>query len=145
MGENIPIVVLSSGLKMPMVALGTAANPLPPPQVLTQTFVMPSKLVTGISTLPPCTTPRNPWPRHSRSPPARPYRISMIWWCRKLGLVYVDLYLVHWPVRVKTGKNGRIEPSMAAEEADRFCKEKGIHLSAWSPWGQMELPGVLML
>ncbi|KAF8407533.1 hypothetical protein HHK36_006667 [Tetracentron sinense] len=39
MGENIPSVVLSSRWKMPMVALGTVTQPLPPPQILISTFV----------------------------------------------------------------------------------------------------------
>ncbi|KAF8407534.1 hypothetical protein HHK36_006668 [Tetracentron sinense] len=123
MGENIPSVVLSSGWKMPMIALGTVTQPLPP-QVLTSTFI--DAIEAGYRHFD--TAPLY----HTEEPlghaVAEALRRGLIGtrddlfitsklWCtdahpdlvvpalkntlRKLGLEYVDLYLVHWPVRLK--------------------------------------------
>ncbi|CAI8616859.1 unnamed protein product [Vicia faba] len=117
---------------------------------------------------------------------------------KKLGLEYVDLYLIHWPVRLKqdavgfnfTGEdtipidikgvweameeghrlglaksigvsnfgakklsllleNAKITPAVNQVEMSpswnqgklrEFCKEKGIHVSAWSPLGAYKDP-----
>ncbi|KAF8407536.1 hypothetical protein HHK36_006670 [Tetracentron sinense] len=218
MGENIPIVVLSSGLKMPMVALGTAANPLPPPQVLTQTFV--DAIEVGYRHFDTAALYNTEEPLgHAIAEALRQgligtrddLFITSKLWCsdahpdlvlpalkntlQKLGLVYVDLYLVHWPVRVKTGKTVfpfssedflpfdmrgtweameeccrrglaksigvsnfsckklsqllahatippavELNPAWQQKKLIDFCKEKGIHLSAWSPLGANGAP-----
>ncbi|KAL5055598.1 hypothetical protein RYX36_036280 [Vicia faba] len=115
---------------------------------------------------------------------------------KKLGLEYVDLYLIHWPVRLKqdaVGFNGEdtipidikgvweameeghrlglaksigvsnfgakklslllenakitpavnqveMSPSWNQGKLREFCKEKGIHVSAWSPLGAYKDP-----
>ncbi|KAF8407535.1 hypothetical protein HHK36_006669 [Tetracentron sinense] len=213
MGENIPSVVLSSGLKMPMVALGTVASPLPPPQVLTQTFI--DAIEAGYRHFDTAALYNTEEPLGHAIAEALQRGligtrddlfITSKLWCsdahpdlvlpalkntlQKLGLEYVDLYLVHWPVRVKKGEivfpcsnedflpfdmrgtweameeccrlglaksigvsnfsckklsdllaHSTIPPAVELNPAWQqkklidFCKEKGIHLSAWSPLG----------
>ncbi|KAF8378843.1 hypothetical protein HHK36_030192 [Tetracentron sinense] len=125
-GETIPEVVLSSGQKMPLIGMGTAAHPLPPPNLLTSTFIdaieigyrhfdtasiycteeplgraVAASLEQGlikarddvfITSKLWCTDAH-----HDLVPPALKNTLQ------KLGLEYVDLYLIHWPVRLKDG------------------------------------------
>ncbi|KAF8407539.1 hypothetical protein HHK36_006673 [Tetracentron sinense] len=215
MGENVPSVLLSSGWKMPIVALGTATQPLPH-QVLTSTFI--DAIEVGYRHFDTAALYKTEEPLgHAVAEALRRgligtrdnLFITSKLWCtdahpdlvvpalkntlRKLGLEYVDLYLVHVPARLKKGemvypfnKEDLLPFDMrgtweAMEECSRlglaksigvsnfdceklsqllghatippavnqvklnaacqqrklidFCKEKGIHVSAWSPLG----------
>ncbi|KAF8407550.1 hypothetical protein HHK36_006684 [Tetracentron sinense] len=106
MGENVPSVVLSSGWKMPMVALGTAAHPLPPPQVLISAYL--DAIEVGYRHFDTAALYHTEEPLGQAVAEALRrgligarddlFITSKLW---KLGLEYVDLYLVHWPVRLK--------------------------------------------
>ncbi|XP_010069467.2 methylecgonone reductase [Eucalyptus grandis] len=220
----VPEVVLNSGIRMPLIGMGGGADSLPPPDVLTSIFLdaievgyrhfdtaanYGSEEVLGravaealdrgliknrgdifITTKLWCTDahPGLVLPALKKS-------------LRKLGLEYVDLYLIHWPVRVKEGLEGynfkgqmlpfdikgtweameecsklglaksigvsnfgteklsqllmhaTIPPAVnqvemnvgwQQEKLRAYCREKGIHVSAWSPlsangasWGSL--------
>ncbi|KAF8407538.1 hypothetical protein HHK36_006672 [Tetracentron sinense] len=216
MGENIPSVVLSSGWKMPIVALGTVTQPLPPPQVLISVYL--NAIEVGYRHFDTAALYHTEEPLgHAVAEALRrglignreDLFITSKLWCidadrdlvvpalkntlQKLGLEYVDLYLVHWPVRLKKGEmvfpfnsedllpfdmrgtweameeccrlglaksigvsnfsckklsqllnHATIPPAVNQVEMNLawqqrklidFCKEKGIHVSAWSPLG----------
>ncbi|KAL3724881.1 hypothetical protein ACJRO7_029967 [Eucalyptus globulus] len=220
----VPEVVLNSGIRMPLIGMGGGADSLPPPDVLTSIFLdaievgyrhfdtaanYGSEEVLGravaealdrgliknrgdifITTKLWCTDahPGLVLPALKKS-------------LRKLGLEYVDLYLIHWPVRVKEGLEGynfkgqmlpfdikgtweameecsklglaksigvsnfgteklsqllmhaTIPPAVnqvemnvgwQQEKLRAYCREKGIHVTAWSPlsangasWGSL--------
>ncbi|XP_030541132.1 methylecgonone reductase-like isoform X3 [Rhodamnia argentea] len=125
----VPEVVLSSGTRMPLIGMGGATTPLPPPDVLTSIFLdaiefgyhhfdtaayygseealgravaeaLDQGLVKSrgdifITTKLWCTDahPDLVLPALKKS-------------LQRLGLEYVDLYLIHWPVRLKEGTEG---------------------------------------
>ncbi|KAF8407549.1 hypothetical protein HHK36_006683 [Tetracentron sinense] len=109
MGENVPSVVLSSGWKMPTVALGTTTVPLPPPQVLISAYL--NAIEIGYRHFDTAAVYQTEEPLgHAVAEALRRGLIgkredlfitSKLW---KLGLEYVDLYLVHWPARLKKGE-----------------------------------------
>ncbi|KAJ4974156.1 hypothetical protein NE237_007330 [Protea cynaroides] len=103
----IPEILLSSGQRMPLIGMGTACNPIPPN--LTSTLVQAIELgYRHIDTASIYNT-------EDRSD----IFVTSKLWCsnadhdlvlpalketlQKLGLDYVDLYLVHWPLRLKEG------------------------------------------
>ncbi|KAK3415008.1 hypothetical protein EUGRSUZ_H00583 [Eucalyptus grandis] len=128
-GVVVPEVVLSSGERMPLIGMGCAASPRPPPEVLTS--ILLKAIEVGY--------------RHfdtaalygteealGRAVAEALHRgliksrnqifITTKLWCtdahpdlvlpalknslQRLGLEYVDLYLIHWPVRLKEGTEG---------------------------------------
>nr|DAD30299.1 TPA_asm: hypothetical protein HUJ06_009150 [Nelumbo nucifera] len=122
--KMVPEVVLSSGHRMPALGLGTAALPLPPNQLLSSIFVDAIKLgyrhfdtaslyqteeALGLAIAEAL--------KQGLIAGRDDLFITTKLWCtdahpnlvlpalkaslQKLGLDYVDLYLVHWPVRVK--------------------------------------------
>ncbi|KAF8407547.1 hypothetical protein HHK36_006681 [Tetracentron sinense] len=216
MGENVPSVVLSSGWKMPMVALGTTTEPLPPPQVLTSTYL--TAIEVGYRHFDTAALYNTEEPLgHAVAEALRrglvctrdDLFITSKLWCtdahpdlvipalkntlRKLGLGYVDLYLIHSPTRLKKGEmvypfnkedilpfdmrgtweameecsrlglaksigvsnfdceklsqllahatippavnQVKVNASWQERKLIEFCKEKGIHVCAWSPLG----------
>ncbi|KAI6694260.1 hypothetical protein NL676_021970 [Syzygium grande] len=125
----VPDVVLSSGEKMPLIGMGCAASPLPPPDVLTSIF--PEAIEVGY--------------RHFNTAEFYGFEealgravsealdrglvescnqifITTKLWCtnahpglvlpalknslQRQGLEYMDLYLIHWPLRLKEGTEG---------------------------------------
>ncbi|KAI3454353.1 hypothetical protein Pfo_011016 [Paulownia fortunei] len=101
----VPEIVLNSGHKMPTLGLGTAAHPMPPPDQLTSILI--EAIASGY--------------RHfdtaasygteevvGRAVAAAVERgliknRDQVFVTSKLflGLEYVDLYLIHWPIRIK--------------------------------------------
>ncbi|KAF7852068.1 hypothetical protein BT93_L0596 [Corymbia citriodora subsp. variegata] len=125
----VPEVVLNSGMRMPLIGMGGGAASLPPPDVLTSIFFdaievgyrhfdtaanYGSEEVLGRAVA----KALDQGLVKSRSD----IFITTKLWCtdahpdlvlpalkkslQKLGLEYVDLYLIHWPVRVKEGIEG---------------------------------------
>ncbi|KAL3724876.1 hypothetical protein ACJRO7_029962 [Eucalyptus globulus] len=122
-------VVLSSGHRMPLIGFGTFASPLPPLDVLTSIFLEAIEVGYRHFDTAACYGSEEALGRavaealdrgliESRSH----IFITTKLWCtdthpdlvlpalkkslQKLGLKYVDLYLIHWPVRVKEGTEG---------------------------------------
>lgn len=216
--KKIPEVILNSGQKMPVIGLGTAAIPPPPHETLTSIFIdafevgyrhfdtaslygseeplgkaVAKALELGlIKTRNEVFITSKLWTTDAHPDLVVPALKTSL---QKLGLEYVDLYLIHWPVRLKPEAKGynnivkeNVMPSFdmqgtweAMEECYRlglaksigvsnfgikkltkllenatippavnqvemspswqqgklreFCKQKGIHVSAWSPLG----------
>ncbi|KAF8389654.1 hypothetical protein HHK36_024173 [Tetracentron sinense] len=214
--ETIPEVILSSGQKMPLIGMGTAAYPLPPPDLLTPTIINAIEIgyrhfdtasiynseealgraVKGaleqglIKTRDEVFITSKLWCTDNHHDLVLPALKNTL---QKLGLEYVDLYLIHWPVRLKQGAVGfsfsndehlpfdmkgtweameecsrlglaksigvsnfsckklsqllanatippavnqvEMTPAWQQKKMREFCKENGIHMSAWSPLG----------
>ncbi|XP_027167444.1 methylecgonone reductase-like [Coffea eugenioides] len=215
-GETIPEIVLNTGHKMPLVGLGCAGQPLPPSEQLVSIFIdameigyrhfdtaalygteealgkaVAKALEIGlIKSRDELFITSKLWSTdadHDLVLPALKQTLG------KLGLEYLDLYLIHWPLRLKQGtsvsnftKDAILPFDMhgtwkAMEECSKlgltksiglsnftcekisklqesatilpavnqvemnvgwqqrklvpFAKEKGIHISAWSPLG----------
>ncbi|KAK7270676.1 hypothetical protein RJT34_25999 [Clitoria ternatea] len=215
--KKIPEVILNSGQKMPLIGLGTAAIPLPPNEALTCILIdafevgyrhfdtaslyeseealgkaVAKALELGlIKNRDEVFITSKLWATDAHHDLVLPALKTSL---QKLGLEYVDLYLIHWPVRMKPEakghenilkenvipfdmngtweameecyrlglaksigvsnfgikkisqilENGTIPPAVNQVEMSpswqqgklrEFCKEKGIHVSAWSPLG----------
>ncbi|KAI4352058.1 hypothetical protein L6164_006344 [Bauhinia variegata] len=128
---KVPVVVLSSGQKMPIIGLGTAASPLPPNDVLTSIFIdaihfgyrhfdtaalygteealgqaVTRALEEGIiKSREQIFITSKLWNTDAHHDLVLPALNTTL---EKLGLEYVDLYLIHWPVRLKQGVQGKI-------------------------------------
>ncbi|KAK3415009.1 hypothetical protein EUGRSUZ_H00584 [Eucalyptus grandis] len=220
----VPEVVLNSGIRMPLIGMGGGADSLPPPDVLTSIFL--DAIEVGYRHFDTAATYGSEEVLGRAVAEALDRGliknrgdifITTKLWCtdahpglvlpalkkslRKLGLEYVDLYLIHWPVRVKEGLEGynfkgqmlpfdikgtweameecsklglaksigvsnfgteklsqllmhaTIPPAVnqvemnvgwQQEKLRAYCREKGIHVSAWSPlsangasWGSL--------
>ncbi|RDY01352.1 hypothetical protein CR513_15337, partial [Mucuna pruriens] len=216
--KKIPEVRLNSGQKMPVIGLGTAAIPLPAPEVLTSIII--DAFEVGYRHFDTASLYGSEEPLGKAVAKAlelgliksrdEVFITSKLWTAdahpdlvvpalktslQKLGLEYVDLYLVHWPVRLKPEarghhsilkenvipyfdmqgtweameeccrlglaksigvsnfgikkitqllENATIPPAVNQVEMNlswqqgklrEFCKQKGIHVSAWSPLG----------
>ncbi|OWM62657.1 methylecgonone reductase-like [Punica granatum] len=229
----IPEVALNSGHKIPLIGLGTAAGPLPPPEALIAILVeaieagyrhFDTAAVYGseeslgravaealerqlIKSRDDLFITSKVWCTHTDPALVLPALKETL---GRLGLEYVDLYLIHWPVRLKkeTNKSNLTKESLldfdvkgtweAMEECSKlglaksigvsnfgpkklshilqsctippavnqvemhvawrqeklreYCKEKGIHVSAWSPlaangasWGSKAVMDSLIL
>ncbi|KAE9600201.1 hypothetical protein Lal_00045756 [Lupinus albus] len=213
---KVPKVILNSGKSMPMIGMGTATSPLPQPQALTSILV--DAIEIGYRHFDTAAIYGTEEPLgHAVSKALElgliknrdeVFITSKLWntdnhhhlvlpalntTLQKLGLEYVDLYLIHWPVRLKpevegfnfTGEdvipfdikgtwkamedcyrlglaksigvsnfgikkltllleNATIPPAINQVEMNiswhqgklrEFCKQKGIHVVAWSPLG----------
>ncbi|OWM62659.1 methylecgonone reductase-like [Punica granatum] len=217
-------VALSSGHKMPLIGLGTVAMPLPPPEALTAILVEAIEVgYRHFDTAAIYGSEESLGRAITEALKRRLIRsrnevfITSKLWCtdadpalvlpalretlKRLGLEYVDLYLIHWPVRLKETEGFNITKESlldfdvkgtweAMEECSKlglsksigvsnfgpkklsqilqfcsippavnqvemhvawkqeklreYCREKGIHVSAWSPlaangarWGSM--------
>ncbi|MED6199274.1 hypothetical protein PIB30_074387 [Stylosanthes scabra] len=180
--KKIPETILNSGQNMPLIGMGTAAIPLPPFETLIPIFI--DAIEAGYRHFDTAALYGSEEPLGQAVAKA------------KLGLEYVDLYLIHWPVWLKPEAGGAAgaefrkdyvipfdikETWQAMEECQRmglaksigvsnfgikkltkllenatippsvnqvemnvtwqqgklieFCKQKGIHVSAWSPLG----------
>ncbi|KAL3512468.1 hypothetical protein ACH5RR_025185 [Cinchona calisaya] len=124
--EKIPEIVLNSGHKMPVVGLGCATHPLPPTEQLVSIFIdamengyrhfdtaklygteealgkaVAKALEIGlIKSRDELFITSKLWSTdadHDLVLPALKQTLG------KLGLEYLDLYLIHWPVRIKHG------------------------------------------
>ncbi|XP_014511238.1 methylecgonone reductase isoform X1 [Vigna radiata var. radiata] len=221
--KKIPEVILNSGKKMPVIGLGTASYPRPPDETLTSIFIDAFEVGYRHFDTAACYGSEEPlgkavekalelglvksrdevfittklWPSDAHPDLVVPALKTSL---QKLGLEYVDLYLIHWPLRLKPeakgpadGKKENVMPSFdmkgvweAMEECCRlglaksvgvsnfgiqklnqllenatippavnqvemspswqqgklreFCKQKGIHVSAWSPLGSSNMP-----
>ncbi|XP_042501616.1 protein REDOX 2-like [Macadamia integrifolia] len=125
-GEMIPEVVLNSGHTMPFIGLGTACDPIPPPNLLTSTFF--DAIEAGYRHFDTASVYGTEQPIGQAIAQALEQGLiknrsdvfitSKLWvtdtehdlvlpslkkTLQNLGLEYVDLYLVHWPVRLKQG------------------------------------------
>ncbi|KHN43671.1 Methylecgonone reductase [Glycine soja] len=193
--KKIPEVILNSGQKMPVIGLGTASIPLPPHEALTSIPIVAFEaLDLGlIKSRDKVFITSKLWTTDAHPDLVVP---TLKTHCRKkLGLEYVDLYLIHWPLRMKPEAKGyhnilkenvlpsfdmkgiweameecyrlglaksigvsnfgikkltqlvenatippavnqvEISPAWQQGKLREFCKQKGIHVSAWSPLG----------
>ncbi|KAJ1438643.1 NADP-dependent oxidoreductase domain [Sesbania bispinosa] len=215
--KKIPEVTLNSGQKMPVIGLETAALPLPPHEALISIFIdafevgyrhfdtaslygieeplgkaVAKALDLGlIKSRDEVFITSKLWVTDAHHYLVLPALKTTL---QKLGLEYVDLYLIHWPVRLKPEaqeiinmkkenvipidmkgtweameecyrlglaksigvsnfgikklthllENATIPPTVNQVEMSsswqqgklrEFCKQKGIHVSAWSPLG----------
>ncbi|TKY44859.1 Methylecgonone reductase [Spatholobus suberectus] len=214
--KAIPEVVLNSGHKMPILGFGTGTVPLPPPHVLIPAFT--EAIQAGYRHFDTAAYYGSEEPLGQAIAQALEQGliksrdeifVTTKLWCtdahpglvlpalnsslQRLGLEYVDLYLIHFPVRLRQGIKGTnyskedilpfdmkgtwedmeqcsklglaksigvsnfgvkklsellqsavIPPALVQVEMNtawqqenlrKFCKEKGIHVSAWSPLG----------
>ncbi|XP_058722621.1 methylecgonone reductase-like [Vicia villosa] len=212
----IPKVLLNSGHKMPMLGFGTGTVPLPPSHELIPAFINAIKVgYRHFDTAAYYGSEESLGQAIAQSleqgfiENRSELFVTTKLWCteahpglvlpalenslKRLGLEYVDLYLIHFPVRLRQGvkginyNNGDILPfdmkgtwedmekcanlgltksiglsnfgvkriseilqyasippalvtvemnvAWAQENLRNFCKEKGIHVSAWSPLG----------
>ncbi|KAK2367587.1 methylecgonone reductase [Trifolium repens] len=214
--KSIPEVVLNSGHKMPMIGFGTGTVPLPPYHELIPAFINGIKI--GYRHFDTAAYYGSEEPLGQAIAKALEQGliknrseifITTKLWCtdahpglvlpalknslKRLGLDYVDLYLIHFPVRLRQGVKGinynhgdilpfdmkgtwedmekcanlglaksiglsnfgvkkiseileyaSIPPALVQVEMNaawhqenlkKFCKDKGIHVSAWSPLG----------
>ncbi|XP_027167445.1 methylecgonone reductase-like [Coffea eugenioides] len=124
--QKIPEIVLNSGHKMPVVGLGCAAHPLPPSEQLVTAFIDAMEIGYRHFDTAACYGTEEAL----GIAVAKALEIGLIksrdelfiaskLWCTdadhdlvlpalrqtlgKLGLEYLDLYLIHWPVRLKHG------------------------------------------
>ncbi|XP_027357342.1 methylecgonone reductase-like [Abrus precatorius] len=215
--KKIPEVMLNSGHKMPLIGLGTASLPQPPQEALTSIIIdafevgyrhfdsaslyeseealgkaVSKALELGlIKRRDEIFITSKLWTTDSHHDLVLPALKTSL---QKLGLEYVDLYLIHWPVRMKPEAKGyenmvkenvipfdmkgtweameecyrlglaksigvsnfgikkltqlleiasippavnqvEMSPSWQQGKLREFCKQKGIHVSAWSPLG----------
>ncbi|CAJ1952181.1 unnamed protein product [Sphenostylis stenocarpa] len=214
--KAIPEVVLNSGQKMPRLGFGTGTVPLPPPHVLIPAFIEAIKV--GYRHFDTAAYYGSEEPLGQAITQAldqgliqsrNELFVTTKLWCteanpglvlpalksslQRLGLEYVDLYLIHFPVRLRQGAKGTkygkedilplnmkgtwedmelcskmglaksigvsnfgvkklselmqnviVTPALVQVEMNaawsqenlrKFCKEEGIHVSAWSPLG----------
>lgn len=215
--KAIPEVVLNSGHKMPQLGFGTGTVPLPPAHELIPAFIEAIK--TGYRHFDTAAYYGSEEPLGQAIAQAleegfiksrNEIFVTSKLWCtdahpglvlpalesslKRLGLEYVDLYLIHFPVRLRQGikgttkyskedilpfdmkgtwedmeqcsklglaksigvsnfgvkklsellQNAIIPPAVVQVEMNaawkqenlrKFCKENGIHVSAWSPLG----------
>ncbi|XP_056168719.1 methylecgonone reductase-like [Syzygium oleosum] len=212
----VPEVVLSTGERMPLIGMGGAARPLPPLDVLTSIFL--EAIEAGYRHFDTAASYGSEEALGRAIAEALERRlvksrsdifITTKLWCtdahpglvlpalkkslQRLGLEYVDLYLIHFPARSKEGNEGwfdikgkilpfdmkgtweameecsklglaksigvsnfgakklsqilmhaAIPPAVnqvemnvgwQQEKLRAYCREKGIHVSAWSPLG----------
>ncbi|CAL0322295.1 unnamed protein product [Lupinus luteus] len=126
---KVPQVTLNSGENMPVIGMGTATNPLPPPQALTSILV--DAIEIGYRHFDTAAIYGTEEPLgHAVSKALElgliknrdeVFITSKLWntdnhhhlvllalktTLKKLGLEYVDLYLIHWPVRLKPEVEG---------------------------------------
>ncbi|KAG9457654.1 hypothetical protein H6P81_002162 [Aristolochia fimbriata] len=229
MAKLVPEATLSSGQKIPLLGMGTAVEPRPPPELVTSVALTAIEVgyrhfdtAAAYETERPLGTAIAEALRRGLVESREELFVTSKLWCRdghpdlvlpalrktleNMGLDYVDLYLIHWPVSLKKGSEGpsiRKEDIMAMdvksvwkamEECSKlglaksigvsnftskkledllstatippavnqvemntgwqqkklvgFCKEKGIHISAWSPlgangaaWGTLNVMG----
>ncbi|KAL1318238.1 hypothetical protein HN51_070511 [Arachis hypogaea] len=215
--KKVPEVLLNSGHKMPMIGLGTSVTPLPPHETLIQIFIdafeagythfdtaslygteeplgiaLAKALELGIvNSRHEAFITSKLWCNNAHHDLVLPALKTTL---KKLGLDYLDLYLIHMPVRLKPEVDGVLEirkedllsfdmkgtweameecqrlglarsigvsnfgikklthllenatippsvnqvemsPSWQQGKLREFCKQKGIHLAAWSPLG----------
>ncbi|XP_043722094.1 protein REDOX 2-like [Telopea speciosissima] len=125
-GEMVPEVALNSGHTLPFIGLGTACDPRPPANLLTSTFI--DAIEAGYRHFDTASVYRTEEPIGQAIAKALErgliknrsdvFITSKLWVTdtehdlvlpalkkslQNLGLEYVDLYLVHWPVRLKQG------------------------------------------
>uniref|UniRef100_A0A2N9EVG9 NADP-dependent oxidoreductase domain-containing protein n=1 Tax=Fagus sylvatica TaxID=28930 RepID=A0A2N9EVG9_FAGSY len=123
---GIPEVVLNSGQKMPFIGYGTAALPMPPPQTLVSVFFDAIEVgYRHFDTASMYGTEESLGQAVAQALQRGLIKsrdqlfITSKLWCtdahhdlvlpalsrtlKKLGLEYVDLYLIHFPVRLKQG------------------------------------------
>ncbi|KAK7287182.1 hypothetical protein RIF29_00284 [Crotalaria pallida] len=214
--KKVPEVTLNSGTKMPIIGFGTATSPLPQPQELTSIIV--DAIEIGYRHFDTASIYGTEQPLGHAASKAlelgliknrdEVFITSKLWatdnhhdlvlpalktTLQKLGLEYVDLYLIHWPVRLRHGVEGfnctgedvipidikgtweameecyklglamsigvsnfgikkltqllehatippavnqvEMNPSWHQGKLREFCKQKGIHVTAWSPLG----------
>ncbi|XP_027924420.1 methylecgonone reductase-like isoform X1 [Vigna unguiculata] len=216
--KRIPEVILNSGKKMPLIGLGTASIPLPPHETFTSILIdafevgyrhfdtasmygseeplgkaVEKALELGIvKSRDEVFITSKLWPSDAHPDLVLPALKTSL---QKLGLEYVDLFLIHWPLSMKPEAKGpadivkenvipffdmkgiweameeccrlglaksvgvsnfgikklnqllenatippavnqvEMSPSWQQAKLREFCKQKGIHVSAWSPLG----------
>ncbi|CAN1256820.1 Protein REDOX 2 [Linum perenne] len=147
---KVPEVELSSGRKMPAIGMGTATDPLPPPETLISAFLdavrvgyrhfdtaslygteeslgravaeaVEKGLVKSRDEL---FITSKVWVTHTHPDLVMPSLQSTL---ERLGMEYVDLYVVHWPVSLKKGAKPL-----------GFGKEEVVELDMKGTWNAME-------
>lgn len=213
-GKKVPEVVLNTGKKMPMIGFGTGTTP--PQQVMLDAIEIGYRhfdTAALYGTEEPLGQAMSKALELGLVKNRDELFITSKLWCtdahhdlvlpalkttlKNLGLEYVDLYLIHWPVRLKQDaerlnfkkedmipfdikgtweameecyrlglaksigvsnfgikklsillENAEIAPAVNQVEMNpswqqgklrEFCKQKGIHVSAWSPLGGYKL------
>ncbi|KAK4488989.1 hypothetical protein RD792_004785 [Penstemon davidsonii] len=165
--NKIPEVILNSGHRMPLIAMGAVSDPLPPPEQLTSIYI--DAIATGYRHFDTASIYNTEEPLGKAV--AKALELGLIknrdelfitskLWCTdahhdlvlpalketlgKLDLSYVDLYLIHWPVRIMKGSenleslNENVVPFYinatwkAMEECCEFGLAKSIGVSNFS-------------
>ncbi|CAN0908208.1 NADPH-dependent codeinone reductase 1-4 [Linum grandiflorum] len=150
MTKKVPEVELISGRKMPAIGMGTAVTPIPPSESLVSSFLdairvgyrhfdtaslygteeslgkavaeaVEKGLVNSRDEL---FITSKLWVTHAHPDLVLP---SLQTTLQRLGMEYVDLYVVHWPVSVRKGA-----------EALGFGKEEIVELDMKGTWQAME-------
>ncbi|KAI4352059.1 hypothetical protein L6164_006345 [Bauhinia variegata] len=220
-GKKMPKVILNTGHKMPVLGFGTSVNPLPPNDELVSIFIdaieagyrhfdtasvygteeavgqaMAKALKQGLlKSRDEVFITSKPWNTDAHHDLILP---SLKTTLKKLGMEYVDLYLIHWPVRLRHDLENPVDfskedllpfdiegtwkameecyrsglaksigicnygtkkltqlleiatippavnqvemnPSWQQAKLREFCKQKGIHVSAWSALGAYKI------
>ncbi|XP_004513337.1 methylecgonone reductase-like [Cicer arietinum] len=148
--KKIPEVMLNSGKKMPMIGLGTATTPLPSNEALTSILVDAIQIgYRHFDTAAIYGTEESLGQAVSKALELGLIKnrdevfITSKLWCndahhdlvlkalkttlKKLKLEYVDLYLIHWPVRLKQDVEGF-----------NFTGEDVVHFDIKGTWKAME-------
>ncbi|KAL3512471.1 hypothetical protein ACH5RR_025188 [Cinchona calisaya] len=153
--EKIPEIVLNSGHKMPEVGFGCAIQPVPPAEQLVSIFIDAMENGYRHFDTAACYDTEEALGRAV----AKALEIGVIksrdelfitskLWCTeadhdlvlpalkqtlgKLGLEYLDLYLIHWPVRVKHGAS-----------TFNFAKDEILPFDIHGTWKAMEECSIL--
>ncbi|CAI9113262.1 OLC1v1013835C1 [Oldenlandia corymbosa var. corymbosa] len=173
---KIPEILLNSGHKMPVIGFGCAANSIPPLDEMISILLKAMEIgyrhfdtaslygseealgkavakaleIGLIKNRDELFITSKLWITHTHPDLVLPALKQTL---KTMGLEYLDLYLIHWPLRIKEGADpvkleegdalpfdmivNQVEMNVNWQQRKLvpFCKAKGIHVCAWSPLG----------